>query len=134
MSNGLVTIMRGTVPLALFGPHGYGLVLGTIATPQLILNALASPWRHGVFFDPESFTHQAYARGFGDLLLNCEATVMTWAELLALSSRASGHRSRLYDADANRIVRAVSTYQESRYAGLAREDLLGMASIHETPP
>lgn len=41
MSNGLVTIMRGAVPLALFGPRGYGLVLGTIATPQLILNALA---------------------------------------------------------------------------------------------
>ncbi len=41
MSNGLVTIMRGAVPLALFGPSGFGLVLGTLATPQLVLNALA---------------------------------------------------------------------------------------------
>ncbi|MFL5258276.1 MAG: MFS transporter [Hyphomicrobiales bacterium] len=41
MSNGLVTITRGVVPLALFGRDGYGLVLGTIAAPQLVLNALA---------------------------------------------------------------------------------------------
>jgi MFS family permease len=41
MSNGLVTISRGVVPLALFGRDGYGLVLGTIAMPQLVLNALA---------------------------------------------------------------------------------------------
>jgi MFS family permease len=41
MSNGLVTIARGAVPLALFGSKGYGLVLGTIAAPNLMLNALA---------------------------------------------------------------------------------------------
>jgi MFS family permease len=41
MSNGLMTITRGVVPLALFGREGYGLVLGTIAAPQLVLNALA---------------------------------------------------------------------------------------------
>jgi thiamine transporter ThiT len=29
------------VPLTLFGREGYGLVLGTIVTPQLILNAIA---------------------------------------------------------------------------------------------
>jgi MFS family permease len=41
MSNGLVTITKGVTPLALFGREGYGLVLGTIAAPQLVLNALA---------------------------------------------------------------------------------------------
>lgn len=41
ISNGLVTIMRGAVPLALFGPKGYGEVLGILATPYLLLAALA---------------------------------------------------------------------------------------------
>ena len=41
MSNGLMTIAKGVVPLVLFGREGYGLILGTIATPQLVLNALA---------------------------------------------------------------------------------------------
>ena len=39
VSNGLVTIMRGAVPLALFGPKGYGAVLGILATPYLLLAA-----------------------------------------------------------------------------------------------
>ena len=41
MSNGLVTIMRGAVPLALFGAKGYGEVLGILATPYLLLAAVA---------------------------------------------------------------------------------------------
>jgi MFS family permease len=41
ISNGLVTIMRGAVPLALFGAAGYGEVLGILATPYLLLAALA---------------------------------------------------------------------------------------------
>jgi MFS family permease len=41
ISNGLVTIMRGAVPLALFGTKGYGEVLGILATPYLLLAALA---------------------------------------------------------------------------------------------
>ena len=40
-SNGLVTIVRGAVPLALFGADGYGKVLGIIATPVLLFNALS---------------------------------------------------------------------------------------------
>lgn len=58
----------------------------------LILNALSSPWRHGVFFDPDMFTHRAYADGYGDRLLNCDASVMTWAELLQLAKASSGYR------------------------------------------
>jgi hypothetical protein len=41
-SQGVITIVRGAVPLALFGPNGYGAVLGMLATPVLIVNA-ASP-------------------------------------------------------------------------------------------
>lgn len=42
-SQGIITIVRGAVPLALFGPKGYGAVLGLIATPILLVNALAPP-------------------------------------------------------------------------------------------
>ena len=41
-SQGVITIVRGAVPLALFGAKGYGAVLGTIATPVLVITA-ASP-------------------------------------------------------------------------------------------
>jgi hypothetical protein len=41
-SQGVITIVRGAVPLALFGATGYGAVLGVIATPVLVVNA-ASP-------------------------------------------------------------------------------------------
>jgi hypothetical protein len=41
IGNGLTTIVRGAVPLALFGPAGYGEILGRLATPYLVVNALA---------------------------------------------------------------------------------------------
>jgi hypothetical protein len=41
VANGLMTISRGTVPLTLFGPSGYGGVIGRIAGPSLILQAAA---------------------------------------------------------------------------------------------
>jgi MFS family permease len=41
VSNGLVTIVRGAVPLALFGAQGYGEILGILATPYLVLAAVA---------------------------------------------------------------------------------------------
>ncbi len=40
-ANGLATIVRGAVPLSLFGPSGYGEVLGKLAVPVLIVNATA---------------------------------------------------------------------------------------------
>jgi hypothetical protein len=40
-SQGVITIVRGAVPLALFGARGYGAVLGLIATPVLVVNAAA---------------------------------------------------------------------------------------------
>jgi hypothetical protein len=41
-SQGVITIVRGAVPLALFGASGYGAVTGLIATPVLLVSA-ASP-------------------------------------------------------------------------------------------
>ncbi len=41
MSNGIMTINRGTLPLALFGPNGYATVLGRLAMPVLMAQAVA---------------------------------------------------------------------------------------------
>jgi MFS family permease len=41
VANGLVTIARGTVPLTLFGAAGYGKLIGRIAGPSLMMQALA---------------------------------------------------------------------------------------------
>jgi hypothetical protein len=41
MSNGILTINRGTLPLAIFGPAGYAALLGWLAVPVLLAQALA---------------------------------------------------------------------------------------------
>src|SRR5690242_17099499 len=41
MANGLLTIARGTVPLALFGAAGYGRLMGRIGGPYLVVQAMA---------------------------------------------------------------------------------------------
>jgi hypothetical protein len=41
MANGLITIARGAVPLALFGPGGYGHLMGRIGGPFLVMQAVA---------------------------------------------------------------------------------------------
>ena len=40
-ANGVMTIVRGTVPAELFGPRGYGALLGRLAQPQFIAKAIA---------------------------------------------------------------------------------------------
>ena len=40
-ANGLLTIARGTVPLALFGATGYGRIVGRIAAPSQIMQSAA---------------------------------------------------------------------------------------------
>lgn len=40
-SNGLLTILRGSLPLTLIGPNGYGELLGRIAAPSLYVSALS---------------------------------------------------------------------------------------------
>jgi MFS family permease len=41
MSNGIMTINRGTLPLAIFGPQGYAQLLGWLAVPVLLAQATA---------------------------------------------------------------------------------------------
>jgi Major Facilitator Superfamily len=41
MVNGLITIARGAVPLALFGAAGYGHLMGRIGGPYLVMQAIA---------------------------------------------------------------------------------------------
>jgi MFS family permease len=41
MANGLLTIARGTVPLAMFGAAGYGHLMGRIGGPYLLMQAIA---------------------------------------------------------------------------------------------
>jgi Na+-translocating ferredoxin:NAD+ oxidoreductase RnfD subunit len=40
-SNGVMTIVRGTVPAALFGRAGYGALLGRLALPSFVAKAVA---------------------------------------------------------------------------------------------
>jgi hypothetical protein len=41
LANGLMTIARGTVPLALFGASGYGRLMGRIGGPYLVMQSVA---------------------------------------------------------------------------------------------
>jgi MFS family permease len=41
VTNGLMTIARGSVPLALFGSAGYGRMIGRMASPQLVMQSAA---------------------------------------------------------------------------------------------
>jgi hypothetical protein len=75
-SQGVITIVRGAVPLALFGAQGYGTVLGLIATPVLVVNA-ASPT---VF----AWVVERWGWGIGrvSLLVSCSAAWLAM-ELMA---------------------------------------------------
>lgn len=50
LGNGLLTIVRGTLPLAVFGASGYGARQGWIAMPGRVVGALA-PWIFGLALD-----------------------------------------------------------------------------------
>jgi hypothetical protein len=49
--NGILTIARGTLPLAIFGPENYAYRLGLIGAPSRIAQALA-PLAIGLMIDP----------------------------------------------------------------------------------
>jgi hypothetical protein len=48
--NGLLTIARGVLPLALFGPAGYGLRTGILSAPARILQG-GAPLLFGIVLD-----------------------------------------------------------------------------------
>lgn len=82
--NGLLTIARGTLPLALFGAAGYGLRTGLLAAPARILQG-AAPLLFGLVLD----------RGgpFAALLLSGSLTAFSLLALLLL--QPSRHRAPL---------------------------------------
>jgi MFS family permease len=66
-SQGVITIVRGAVPLALFGAKDYGAVLGVIATPVLVVGA-ASPTVFAWIVD-----RWGWNAGRASLLIGCAA-------------------------------------------------------------
>jgi len=81
--NGILTIARGTVPLAVFGPDNYGYRLGLIGAPARILQAGAP-----IVFELLVDRFGAFALIFTSLI--CLAAT---GALLAVSSPASSSRS-----------------------------------------
>jgi hypothetical protein len=75
-SQGVITIVRGAVPLALFGVKGYGAVTGVIATPVLIVSA-ASPTVFAWIVD-----HWGWHAGRVSLLIGC---CSAWAAMEVMS-------------------------------------------------
>lgn len=75
MANGLLTIARGTVPLALFGPAGYGRLVGRIGGPFLVVQALAPVVVTYVADRASDATALALVAAFGVAALGCFLTI-----------------------------------------------------------
>jgi len=75
--NGMLTIARGTLPLALFGPSGYGLRTGILSAPARILQG-GAPVLFGLVLDRAG---PLYA-----LLLSGSLTGLSFLALFALSA------------------------------------------------
>jgi MFS family permease len=70
-ANGLMTIARGALPLALFGAAGYGKLMGRLAAPFLAMQA-AAPWAMALVIERASDAIAlAVASGFAALALAC---------------------------------------------------------------
>jgi len=84
-SQGVITIVRGAVPLALFGIQGYGTVLGLIATPILLVNAF-SPAAFALLVDWFGWQISLYA------LMGC--SLVTWLAIELMSRWYEGALGR----------------------------------------
>jgi MFS family permease len=70
-ANGLITITRGAVPLALFGASGYGRLMGRLAGPFLLMQA-AAPFIMAYMIERTSdFGALSLAAGFASIALIC---------------------------------------------------------------
>jgi hypothetical protein len=74
-ANGLLTIARGAVPLALFGATGYGRVLGRIAKPYQVMQAVAPLALAFVVERQGDATALAVTAAFGVVSLICLAVI-----------------------------------------------------------
>jgi hypothetical protein len=77
--NGLLTIARGTVPLALFGPHGYGERTGLLGAPARAAQAFA-PLLFGLLLD---------AIGLSALIVSAGLCLAALVALLSLREKAA---------------------------------------------
>jgi MFS family permease len=84
-SQGVITIVRGAVPLALFGTKGYGAVLGLIATPILLVNAF-SPAVFALLVDRFGWQVSLYA------MFGC--SMATWVAIEFMSRWYQGAQAR----------------------------------------
>jgi hypothetical protein len=75
--NGLLTIARGTVPLAIFGPHGYGERTGLLGAPPRAAQAFA-PFVFGILLD---------RMGNSVLLVSAGLCLAAFVALLCLPAR-----------------------------------------------
>ena len=82
-AQGVITIVSGAVPLALFGAEGYGAVLGVIATPILLVNAF-SPAIFALLVDQFGWHTSLYA------LFGC--AMATWIAIEVMSRWYEGAR------------------------------------------
>lgn len=76
--NGILTIAKGTLPLVLFGPAGYGHRQGVLMVPARIAQA-AAPWLFGLCLD---------RLGAGALWVSAGLGVAAFLALLAVASPA----------------------------------------------
>jgi len=74
-ANGLVTITRGAVPLALFGASGYGRLMGRLAGPFLLMQAAAPLVMAFVVERTSDATALAVAALFAAIALVCFAVI-----------------------------------------------------------
>jgi MFS family permease len=81
--NGLLTISRGTLPLALFGPAGYGLRTGIIVAPARVTTA-AAPLLFGLLLD---------AMGTGALVVSAGFSLAALAALALLRAQPASARA-----------------------------------------
>jgi MFS family permease len=70
-ANGLVTITRGAVPLALFGASGYGRLMGRLAGPFLLVQSAAPLVMAYVIEHTSDPAALALAAGFASIALIC---------------------------------------------------------------
>jgi hypothetical protein len=107
-SQGVITIVRGAVPLALFGVKGYGAVLGVIAMPVLIVNA-ASPTAFAWIVD-----RWGWGTGRVFLLVGCSAA---WLAMELMSRWYERQRGAVAGGAPQRTARAASTPRERLRGG-----------------
>ncbi len=77
--NGMITIAKGTLPLALFGPQAYGLRSGLLSAPARVLQS-AAPFLFGLLLGRV---------GVGAVWLTAGLCLAAFASLFALRSRSS---------------------------------------------